>query len=155
MGNIRKDKPEGYFYFKSTGDGCGVIQLQYFIGGRTIRKTTGKKVQEKYWDKKTQQLKITGSNSEMKSTLLRYKYEMDTQKKMVADQIFKYDGELTFEIVQQMLNGDFVSKDKKKKELNFIEYCIQVQKTKLIQGGEDKTYYNKVKLLSFYFAVSS
>ena len=31
MGNIRKDKPEGYFYFKSTGDGCGVIQLQYFI----------------------------------------------------------------------------------------------------------------------------
>jgi integrase len=72
---------------------------------------------------------------------------MDTQKKMVDDQIFKYDGELTFEIVQQMLNGDFISKDKKKKELNFIEHCIQVQKTKLIQGGGEKTYYNKVKLI--------
>ena len=40
-----------------------------------------------------------------------------------------------------------MAKDKKKKELNFIEYCIQVQKTKLIQGGGEKTYYNKVKLI--------
>ena len=46
----------------------------------------------------------------MRQTLVRYKYEMDTQKKMVDDQIFKYDGELTFEIVQQMLNGDFISR---------------------------------------------
>ena len=100
-----------------------MIQLQYFIDGRTIRKTTGKKVQEKYWDKKTQQLKTTGSNSEMKSTLLRYKYEMDTQKKMVDDQIFKYDGELTYDIIKQMMNGDFIFKDRKIKELDFIEYC--------------------------------
>ena len=147
MGNVKKDKPEGYFYLRSTGDGKGIIHLQYFIDGKTVRKSTGKKIEEKYWDKKNQQLKTTCSNPEMRQTLVRYKYEMDTQKKMVDDQIFKYDGELTFEIVQQMLNGDFISKDKKKKELNFIEYCIQVQKTKLIQGGGEKTYYNKVKLI--------
>lgn len=147
MGNVKKEKPEGYFYLRSTGDGKGIIHLQYFIDGKTVRKSTGKKIEEKYWDKKNQQLKTTCSNPEMRQTLVRYKYEMDTQKKMVDDQIFKYDGELTFEIVQQMLNGDFISKDKKKKELNFIEYCIQVQKTKLIQGGGEKTYYNKVKLI--------
>ena len=37
MGNVKKDKPEGYFYLRSTGDGKGIIHLQYFVDGKTVR----------------------------------------------------------------------------------------------------------------------
>ena len=144
MGKNKSNIPSCHVIFKKKENtpGVGTIYLRLTLNGRSTKKSLEIDIKENEWDEKDY---IKSSVPE----LLRneYKFKIDTEVLRVKKQLYEYKGELTFDIVQQMLHGDFISKDKKIRELDFIEYCKKVQDTKRIS---EKTRYNREKLINTF-----
>lgn len=134
---------------KENCKGKGTLYLRLCFQGRSTQKSLCIDINEEDWDNKNRCIRNT-LKKKNERLFNEYNYTIESEIIRVQQQFNKYDEKLTFEIVKQMLHGDFISKDKKKKELDFIEHCKHVLELKKIQGGSPKTYYNKIKLIETF-----
>jgi integrase len=147
MGNVRSQNPQGQFELRKGSNGTFTIYLRYFIGDDSPRKSTRIKVQKKDWDEKKQEVKLS-HNPRNKESVKKLNIHLKELKEKVDRQIREYDGILTSEIISKMLSGDFLSKDRFRKEVDFIQYCLDLLDKELKNENISyKTWYNKQYLV--------
>lgn len=147
MGKVRSQNPQGQFELRKGSNGTFTIYLRYFIGDDSPRKSTRIKVQKKDWDEKKQEVKLS-HNPRNRESVKKLNIHLKELKEKVDRQIREYDGVLTPDIISKMLKGDFLSKDKFRKQVDFIQYCLKCLDKQL--KNEDikyKTWYNKQYLV--------
>ena len=147
MGKGKSSIPSCKVIFKKKENtpGMGTIYLRV-IFGRSTTKSLEIDIKEEDWDKK-EYIKSTVPVRLRKE----YLHKIQTEVQRVQEQFYKYDGVFTYEIAQQMLHGDFITKDKKIKELDFIQYTIDTLKmSRLKESTIDKGILNLKKFQLFF-----
>ena len=135
MGISKSDKPLGSFYLKNgpKENGNCVVYLRYFINGRYAKKSTHIEVPKDRWDQARQMVKGS-SDRTLNEQASRLNARLKKEKEKIDKQIEQYDGKFTYPIVMQMLKGDFMPREKKIKETEFIQYA-----------GRDELFLNEIE----------
>ena len=95
------------------------------------------------WDDKRQKIK-SSTNPRINNVVNSKNLMLQEFKNNIDQQIRSYEGLLTFEVVSQILNGNLSTKKNLIKEIDFVEYCIEVCQNKYNQGKVSYSYlYNK------------
>lgn len=150
MSKIKSRYPVGSFYLRIGNNGQGIVQIRYHVNGRYAKKSTGVEVDPKMWDNKCQKVKGS-SNPRINNISTQKNIILQELKTDIDKQIVNYEGLLTFEVVSQMLNGTFNTKEKQVKETDFIEYCQHLYRNKYEQGKISYSYwYNKYLVINHF-----
>lgn len=139
MGRVKLSVPTGNFTIRTKPNKQGevTVYLIYNVGSVTIPRSTGVKVQLSDWDIKKQQVRTKNPASARLNNILKL------QRAKVDKQIELYDGVLTPDIVGQMMDGKFLSNDKKNEQKDFIDYAIKYNKQRYnLEEIAYSTYYN-------------
>lgn len=123
MPRTRSEIPRGSFALKATDNAKGErpIYLKYFVQGKYVKRSTDIWVLPADWDTKGQTVKSRNKSA------ARINAKLATIKKAVDDQLLAFkDGVITCEIVQKMLDGEYLPEDEKAKGILFLDYCRKV-----------------------------
>lgn len=142
MGKGKSSIPSCKVIFKKKENtpGMGTIYLRV-IFGRSTTKSLEIDIKEEDWDKK-EYIKSTVPVRLRKE----YLHKIQTEVQRVQEQFYKYDGVFTYEIAHQMLHGDYISKDKRIRELDFIQFGINHFDTLLMKNNISESTCEKSKL---------
>ena len=149
MGKKKSTIPSCRVIFKKKENtpGIGTIYIRVIFDGRSTKKSLEIDIKESEWDKNEY------INTNVPIRLRKeYLHKIEAEVQRVREQFYQYDGVLTFEIVQQMLRGDFISKDKKIKQIDFIKYGMEYydSQNKLKESTRDKAKLNLKKFQLFF-----
>ena len=147
MGKVNSVKPIGNFYLRpeSIGEEESIVYLRYYIRGRYAKRSTSVFVPTSQWDNDKQRVKPS-SDRKKNDMANRLNAQLKSFKDKVDKQIEEYDGIFTYDILNQMLKGEFASKEKQIKETNFIEYCLDVNQKRFDQQQIAYSTYNNSRL---------
>ena len=147
MGKVKSFKPVGSLYLRpeSIGEEESIVYLRYCLNGKYARRSTSVSVPTNRWDAKKQRVKPS-SDRRLNDQANRLNAQLQSFKDRVDRQIEEYDGFFTMDILNQMLKGDFITKDKRIKETEFIEYCLEVNKNRFDQLQIAYSTYNNGRL---------
>ena len=147
MGISKSDKPLGSFYLKNgpKGNGNCVVYLRYFINGRYAKKSTHIEVPKDRWDQDKQIVKGS-SDRNLNEQANRLNARLKKEKDKIDRQIEQYDGKFTYPIVMQMLKGDFMPREKKIKETEFIQYALDYNRQRYDQHQIAYSTWNNSRL---------
>lgn len=147
MGKAKAVKPIGSFYLRSEsiGEEEAIVYLRYHINGKYAKRSTSIYVPIKQWDPKRERVKAS-SDRKQNDIANRLNSQLKAFKDKVDRQIEEYDGTLNYIIVTQMLKGDFITKDKRIKETEFINYCLDVNQSRFDQRQIAYSTYNNGRL---------
>jgi len=147
MGKVDSVKPIGNFYLRpeSIGDEEAIVYLRYYIRGRYAKRSTSVVVPPSQWDADKQRVKPS-SDRKKNDMANRLNAQLKSFKDKVDKQIEEYEGIFTYDILNQMLKGEFASKAKMIKETNFIEHCHTVNQLRYDQHQIAYSTYNNSRL---------
>ena len=146
MGKVKSVKPNGNFYLRPECIGDeSIVYLRYYLNGRYAKRSTNIPVPTRLWDSKHQRVKQS-SDRKMNDVANRLNSQLKSFKESVDRMIEEYDGVFTIEVLTQMLKGEFVSRDRKIKETDFIEYSLEVNQNRYDQQQIAYSTYNNGRL---------
>ena len=110
MGKVDSVKPIGNFYLRpeSIGDEEAIVYLRYYIRGRYAKRSTSVVVPPSQWDADKQRVKPS-SDRKKNDMANRLNAQLKSFKDKVDKQIEEYEGIFTYDILNQMLKGEFAS----------------------------------------------
>ncbi|MBO7071805.1 MAG: tyrosine-type recombinase/integrase [Bacteroidales bacterium] len=123
MGRVKSEIPKGMFFLKARPNAQGEkpLYLRYFVNGKYAMRSCDIWLPDEDWDQKHQEVRM--KNKQAKAINLKLKSIKDKVDRQILD--FK-GGILTRESVQQMLDGEFLSQEEKAQNINFIDFCQEV-----------------------------
>ena len=140
MPRKKSEIPKGSFSLKATPNARGErpIYLKYYVEGRYAKRSSDLWVKPDDWDSNKQEVKSKHKSAARMNGVLA------NMKKKVDDQLLAFsDGAITWAIVQQMLDGEYLSEEEKAKSIQFVDYCNEVNEK--LYKREDygySVYYN-------------
>lgn len=118
MGRIKAAIPHGSFWLRPSTNQKGEtpVYVRYFVQGRYIKKSTNIFINPDDWDDKKQVVK---SKNRQAATL---NGKLNVFKQKIDEQLLGYQGDITYNVVDMILNGCSDPNDKSK-GISFKEYA--------------------------------
>lgn len=143
MGRTKSEIPKGSFSLKAAPNAKGEkpVYLKYYVQGKYAKRSTDIWVDEDDWDSAKQCVKSKNKLS------ARINNKLNSIKKKVDDQLLAFKGGvITWDIVQQMLDGEYLTEDEKTNKTLFIDWCNKVNETQYTSGKFGYSVYYNAKL---------
>lgn len=147
MGRTRSAYPRGSFFLKNSPNEMGeaYIYLRYFVINKYASRSTNIAVKPLEWDQKTQRVKSVNKAS------TRLNAKLDSIRDRVDREIMAYEGRLTKAIVEQMMDGQYVSQKDVIARTDFIEYAQKYNELRYNLGKIGFTTYDNGQLTNSTF----
>ena len=149
MDTTRIDIPSSSFYLRKTRGKDktvdGAIYIRYFVCGKYVERSTNIHIPATHWDKKQQQVCSLNKNwKRINAELIAIKEKFDKQILSVSEHI-------TPLIVQQILSGEYTSKDSLPQKTDFIKYSLDYNQQRYNLGKIAYSTYDNGRLYILAF----
>ena len=142
MGRTKSAYPKGTFYLKNQPNdkGDAYIYLRYFVINKYAARSTNIAIKASDWEQKTQQVKSTNKSA------ARINAKLASIREQVDRQIMAYEGRLTKAIIEQMMDGNYVSQKEKIANTDFVEYALNYNEQRYKLGKISYSTYDNGRL---------
>lgn len=142
MGRTKSAYPKGTFYLKNQPNdkGDAYIYLRYFVINKYAARSTNIAIKASDWEQKTQQVKSTNKSA------ARINAKLASIREQVDRQIMAYEGRLTKAIIEQMMDGNYVSHKEKIANTDFVEYALNYNEQRYKLGKISYSTYDNGRL---------
>ena len=149
MDTTRIDLPSCSFHLRQTRGKDktidGAIYIRYFVCGKYVERSTNIHIPVTQWDKKHQLVTSLNKNSKrLNAELVAIKEKFDKQIMSVSEHI-------TPLIVQQILSGEYTSKEDLPQKTDFIKYSLDYNQQRYNMGKIAYSTYDNGRLYILAF----